>query len=113
MLTEQEKQERKEKAMELLKTLGNTADEVADSLRKMGIKGQRFKCSECPIGIFLARNGVSLYDVIDPPSSGNDLPGPIVAFISEFDIGHKVYKSNGINELPSIEYCYNDLMDTD
>lgn len=91
-----------------LASLGNTADEVAESLRRQGIKGQRHSRSSCPIlnGIYQACpnywTGLRIYgrgkkpdgsysywatledfQIMDPT-----LPQPVINFIGEFDSGN-------------------------
>jgi len=91
---------------EYLSSLGNSANEVAESLRKQGVKGKRKSACACPIlkGIYkacpnywsgleisgghLRADGwhyhVSLNDsqIVDPT-----LPQPVMNFIGNFDTG--------------------------
>ncbi len=92
---------------EYLSSLGNSADEVAEALRKQGVKGKRGSKCSCPIlkGIYKAcpnywtgleiRSGqvrddgswyyhASLNDsqIVDPT-----LPQPVMNFIGGFDSG--------------------------
>lgn len=53
----------KERIIELLLALGDTADKVAKTLASLGIKGNRQECNSCPIAIYLARNESKLFDV--------------------------------------------------
>jgi hypothetical protein len=75
--------------LELLVSLGNTADEVAASLTKLDMKGKVNNFHKCPIFNFLKANGkpvrltgawgISLVDEkIDPPKACSD-------FIRAFD----------------------------
>lgn len=92
---------------EYLTSLGNTSEEVAESLRKQGVKGLRRSKCKCPIinGIYQAVpnywsglnivNGCKLAEgdwsyyatlndcqILDP-----DLPKPVMNFIGDFDEG--------------------------
>lgn len=92
---------------EYLSSLGNSSEEVAESLRKQGVKGYRKSVYACPIlqGIYKAcpnywsgleinggiknfdgswRYRASLHDsqIVDPT-----LPQPIMNFIGDFDTG--------------------------
>jgi len=93
---------------EYLASLGNTPDEVADSLRKQGVKGLVRSSRNCPVinGIYRActniwpglriGNGYKLSDgehwhysatyndcqIMDP-----SLPLPVMDFIGKFDTG--------------------------
>jgi hypothetical protein len=40
-----------------LEALGETSDQVADKLRKLGIKGDRFSPTSCPIYNYLCKQG--------------------------------------------------------
>ena len=42
--------------VELLKALGETADDVAASLHRLGIKGKRGECSECALAVYLQKS---------------------------------------------------------
>jgi hypothetical protein len=89
-----------------LKSLGNTADEVAESLRKQGIKGIVASSCHCPIlnAIYTACpdywsglriiNGSKHGDHWSYTATLNDcqitdptLPQPVMDFIGEFDSG--------------------------
>ncbi len=96
---------------EYLKSLGNTADEVADSLRQQGVKGIKESHCHCPIlnaiykaipdywpGLRIVNGSkrvwvdkkehwsycatLSSCQIIDPT-----LPQPVMDFIGEFDHG--------------------------
>jgi hypothetical protein len=89
-----------------LKSLGNTADEVAESLREQGIKGVKLSKCHCPIlnAIYKACpdywsglrivNGNKCGDHWHYSASLDDcqimdpsLPQPVMDFIGEFDSG--------------------------
>lgn len=94
------------KLSEYLKSLGNTPDEVADSLRRQGIKGVKESTYHCPIlnAIYKAcpdywsglkitngdKHGDHWYyhaglddcQIMDP-----SLPQPVMDFIGKFDCG--------------------------
>ena len=88
----------KQDVISYLESLGSTSDAVANSLRTMGIKGNRALCYSCPIATVLARQfplyrfrvrpstvGVMRYNC-DPLFSVST-PRPIMDFIVQFDHG--------------------------
>lgn len=44
----------------LLVALGKTQEDIATSLRKLGIKGDRRKCRSCPIAQYLIKNNIHI-----------------------------------------------------
>lgn len=87
---------------DLLAQLGDTPDQVADRLRALGIKGERYgNC--CPVANYLAsevpacffrvyEHGVAIYKA--PYVSAYDradVPGPVERFIRRFDEEHGPY----------------------
>jgi hypothetical protein len=81
---------------EFLRSLGDTADEVAASLKRAGIRGCRLAAGDCPIERALALTGI----VDDPKVGRNDwysrvsygryseahpLPAACKDFVSRFD----------------------------
>lgn len=94
------------KLSDYLKSLGNTADEVAESLRRQGIKGIKASTCKCPIlnAIYTAIpdywsglrivNGSKYGDHWSYYASLDDdqicdptLPQPVMDFIGKFDEG--------------------------
>lgn len=94
---------------EYLASLGDTADEVAESLRKQGVKGLKRKSTQCPvvngiytgpcqdkvwpglrIGAGFRREDGSWHYVAtynDDQIMDTELPQPVMNFIGEFDAG--------------------------
>lgn len=91
---------------EYLASLGNTADEVANSLRRQGVKGKIGSTCYCPIlnAIYKACPDYCPGLMIDgrPSETGNhgyqailndsqimdpSLPKPVQLFVGEFDLG--------------------------
>lgn len=80
---------------QLLAELGDTADDVADRLRALGIKGERGVGEHCPIANLLHSNGYEGAEVdtdtIYPEGSFGDVevdaPEPVEEFIRRFDDG--------------------------
>lgn len=75
-----------------LKALGNTADEIADSLRQLGITGNRDGYKSCPLFHFLERKGFQVQGVsycdVDLETTEVTLPEACIEFIKEFDSGN-------------------------
>lgn len=82
----------------LLNVLGNTADEVADSLRLRGIKGYKGDACQCPVANYLIAElgtypgDLVTYDIVSystPDDSGFSFrtPEPVFQFILRFDTG--------------------------
>jgi hypothetical protein len=69
----------KEEVLALLVALGSTAQEVADKLVSLGIKGERKKCRTCPIAQYLISNGV-------PAAFANSVGGWFVVGV-EVEVG--------------------------
>lgn len=107
----------KTRVEELLRSLGTTADEVADSLRARRMYGLRDEGCDCPVANLLkaeiaeARTGtwgnwgneqtwLVTRDFIHTPEGDLPTPGPVSGFISLFDNGR-----NGV----SFERPYSDL----
>lgn len=79
-------------AAEDLHVLGDTAKEVAQSLRLWGIKGQRNKIRRCPIAKYLLLRGhdvrsVGTLHVYLNPGRVVCSPKPVREFIRQFDSG--------------------------
>lgn len=83
------------RALELLAQLGDTPDQIAANLTKLGIKGARQRSCACPIFNYLAKAGVPLIGVDSemvayPDSVSRDmlwLPEPVGQFVYRFDQG--------------------------
>jgi hypothetical protein len=78
-----------------LKALGNTAEEVRDNLIKLGIKGNRESCGNCPIANYLLYKGytrVSVGSTMISVRTGycDNPPVAICEFIRLFDQGSMV-----------------------
>ena len=98
---------------EWLRSLGETSGDVADSLRKMGVKGKRRDEQRCPIAMAIAKaiadGTIGPYEapadrcivittfrvacVFSGPASISDepkelalVPGPVAAFIQDVDV---------------------------
>ena len=50
----------KKEVLSLLKKLGKTKEDIAKNLCSLNIKGERNKCSSCPIAQYLVKNGVEI-----------------------------------------------------
>lgn len=79
-----------------LKKLGRSGNQVAQSLRDFGIKGQPLIPSSCPIAQYLMSltdQGVSVYTTsayyngVDVPTDSIKLPKAVRIFIHKFDEG--------------------------
>jgi hypothetical protein len=75
----------------LLEKLGSTSDEIADSLRDLGIQGYPIQDS-CPIAIYLRQHmgGVTVWvspiDIwVDYHQLGAPPPPHVIGFINKFD----------------------------
>jgi hypothetical protein len=90
---------------EFVKSLGSTADEVAESLRRLGVKGRRRSRCECPIavavnkhapgwgGIRVSGSGYLSYNdvqIMDPQTTS-----AVQAFVRAFDDGSYPYLVSG------------------
>ena len=78
----------------LLNTLGSTAEEVANTLRAAGVRGERRRCGKCPVAHWLLANTTGYNIEVDP--SVIDMwnysevfsvytPTPVANFIRNFD----------------------------
>ena len=74
--------------------LGSSPEEVYDSLRKLGIKGECGKNWDCPIARYIkpfydweTRPNVSNYTVSAPNEPTVRLPDPVALFVEWFDNG--------------------------
>jgi antitoxin HigA-1 len=88
---------RKERIIELLAALGETAEEVAASLKDKWIKGKPQSCADCPISKYLVSEGVGYY--VETTQAGITANGNlylvmsdprlkgILVFIRAFDMG--------------------------
>ncbi len=95
------------KISEYLASLGNTTDEVADSLRHHGVKGEIGSTCHCPILNAITKacpdywSGLKIYGCVsetgdhhyeatlnDPQIMDPSLPKPVQWFIGEFDLGN-------------------------
>ena len=76
-----------------LDALGETADRVADSLRRKGIKGRKTKPTACPIANYLIKEleldlvivSPQRVEFVDRSFQIINFPDPIVDFIYNFD----------------------------
>lgn len=89
------------RALELLAALGDTADTVAATLDQLGCRGERGKCSVCPVAVYLLRSDLHPHEAsldvglatlrmrIGDGSRVYDIPvpAPVRAFIERFDQG--------------------------
>lgn len=79
----------------LLEGLGETADEVANSLRAAKVRGHRGTCGSCPIARHLHQQGVDSPSVLtlhvwvnrNSRSMRITLPQPVCDFVRRFDAG--------------------------
>ena len=75
----------------MLEELGSTAGEIAENLRKLGIKGTPRAADCCPLANFLKAEGVEDPEVHDYSFSfycGDDcLPDACIMFVQGFDFG--------------------------
>jgi len=55
---------------EMLDILGDTPDEIAESLKQKGIKGEKENCYCCPLAEYLKSQGVSQVVVTDVKVKG-------------------------------------------
>jgi hypothetical protein len=78
----------------LLEGLGGTSMDVADSLRGLGVTGERNCTSACPLAEYLRARGVPAPAVetadafFDDWARRVDLPEPCRVFVEDFDAGH-------------------------
>jgi len=86
--------ERRAETEKLLEGLGNTAEEVAKSLRARNYTGKRSSRCFCPLARFLQQNGYARavvytedYYLSDSPLSCGLLPHGALAFREGFDDG--------------------------
>lgn len=95
----------------LLRSLGNTATEVADKLQKLGITGT-FGSTDCPIANYLTRNCGYRFAAVSSNSMVcldkdykfpeyirvSDVPEPVSEFIREFDMfRHENLRQKGVS----------------
>lgn len=80
----------------LILSLGNSSLEIADTLQKLGIKGERHNCRNCPIACFLLSKGfadVMVQPMISVPPTLTRVTerywpeSPVRLFIIDFDCG--------------------------
>lgn len=80
----------------VLKNLGDTADEIADFLARLGIDGERRDCDECPIARLIYRHipGLAVLvegDMVTLTDKAVDvtvyMPAQVGEFIDRFDAG--------------------------
>lgn len=77
---------------DMLATLGDTPDAVADQLRALGIKGGQSDYCGCPIARYLLQSGAYTCVFVAPSEILADAdmiqtPMPIALFIGRFDVG--------------------------
>lgn len=83
--------------VEILARMGNTPDEVAETLRKASIKGIPCNAEECPIANYTSKQcGCDVwvgYNRCGPELSSDtfDMPKPVREFIDTFD-GRRAYQ---------------------
>ena len=78
-----------------LRDLGNTPDEIAEKLQKLGIKGDRWSMYHCPIVNFYNKfcGGLVFAPYVGHLRSKDEqcldpvVPGPVRDFMREFDNG--------------------------
>lgn len=82
------------RALRLLHALGTTADQVADRLRALGIKGKLDVAAGCPIANYLEVNStpssvdVEWFSLVgDPTETHHKMPPAAALFIRRFDDG--------------------------
>lgn len=84
-------------AIKLLNELGNSSEEVAQSLKDCEIKGKKKRACDCPIANFLSKhlnvvdvdvnpNEIDIYDY-DQHFSLKTIPPAVAEFIVDFDKG--------------------------
>lgn len=76
----------------LLRTLGNSADEIAAALEKVGCSGHRQIQECCPLANYLKRMGAGSYVAVGVAQAVGDfgvvdLTGAQTAFVTGFDSG--------------------------
>lgn len=81
----------KERAIELLNSMGNTADEVAAFLKEKGIKGNRAAAGSCPVAVYMRSQGgdatAAVFGRYGNQEYSVHVPDPVYAFIVAFDSG--------------------------
>lgn len=82
-----------DRVAELLRALGSTADEVAETLRRGGYRGERQRCDVCPIAQYLGANdvdGPAVYPIVvffGPECEAASNPEGAYLFMRAFDEG--------------------------
>jgi hypothetical protein len=74
----------KEEVLALLVALGTTAEEVANKLVSLGIKGNRERCRTCPIAQYLISNGVASWVVLADGAGGGVALGDVGGEVSYY-----------------------------
>lgn len=74
----------------LLTQLGDTADDVAQTLLTGGYLGRRDDCANCPVAKYLRASGVydawvDQHEVTSGIVGQVTLPKPVILFVQEFD----------------------------
>lgn len=75
-----------------LAALGNTADEVAETLRRLGVTGQRVVADSCPVANYLREFAGVGHPAMSPAwiKLGDGwiaTPAPVARFVARFDLG--------------------------
>lgn len=80
---------------DLLGSLGDTPDKIADTLVAAGVTGKRGIAKCCPIARWLQRNGITDASVgprdvaVGEDDEGMvELPDPVKVFVENFDLGY-------------------------
>lgn len=77
-----------------LAALGRTDDEVAATLRRLGITGRQFAVSHCPVANYLREHAGMAHPNVSPRAvtTRNEhvtyVPAPVAGFIRAFDLGY-------------------------
>lgn len=93
----------KDEILSLLEALGKDAQDVADTLRKLGIRGKRGACPSCPIAMYLITKGVEFSHnsgvniVSDPIATNMVLICVSVATVDEY-IVYKPHQLHGVRD---------------
>jgi hypothetical protein len=82
-----------ERALRLLRALGDTGDQVADRLRTLGITGGQRLSHICPVAQYMAACrvpcfiGDTVFALAGHPDTWLPLPEPVIRFVWQFDAG--------------------------